>query len=131
MKTTMMKVALVVALIATGGALTLATGGSTTTNSDGFTTTDGSLNNGGHESESILNWIKNFIHCPDFIGQQKQQVQLWLQVDADGNLKVLNIKSEDEKLTEYVLQQLNGKTLDLPINEVNRSYHFVLRFQTI
>ena len=121
-RTAIIKMVLVVALISTGGAISLAAGGLSTTP----VAEKREENNSGFYYK-----VRKALHCPDFIGDKQEKAEIWLHVNEDGSLVVKHIKTDNSRLAHYIMKGLNGISFELPIDEVNKDYHFALRFQLI
>jgi hypothetical protein len=121
-RTAIIKMVLVVALISTGGAISLAAGGLSTTPKEEHKE---EINSG------FYNKVRKALHCPEFIGDKQEKAEIWLHVNEDGSLVVKHIKTDNSRLAHYIMKGLNGISFELPIDEVNKDYHFALRFQLI
>ena len=123
-RTAAIKVMLVVAMIATGGAIALA--------ADGFSSKKPVVAEKVKEPSRVLyNKVRRVLHCPDFIGDQIEKAEIWLHVNEDGSLVVKHIRTTNSQLAHYIMKGLDGKSFVLPIDEVNKDYHFALSFQII
>lgn len=123
-RTTAIKLMLVVALVSTGGAISLA--------ADGLSDPDSTEKTAAAQpATEFYTTIRKALHCPDFIGEKMEKAEIWLHVNEDGSIVVKHIRTENSRLAHYIMKGLNGKSFNLPINEVDKDYHFALRFQLI
>ncbi len=129
MKTTMIKTAFILAMLASGGAITLAAGnGSSFGNSDNyFNKADDAESK---KPQTIYSWIQRNMPCPEFVeSDEENRVELWLNITDDQKIVVLKTKSDTQRLSDFVKAKLNGRIC--PNAEAGGQYHFAINFKRI
>ncbi len=127
MKTTMIKSAFILSMMASGGAIALASGkGETSQFSSQFLTEVSDAK----KPQTFYGWIQNTLSCPDFVdAHTEHRVELWLDVDANNKLVVLNAKSNSKRLSDFVIKELNGRLC--PTANESGMRHFAINFKRI
>lgn len=132
MKTIWIKSALLMALLASSGAITLASGDH---NCQSAFSREPEMIIEKMESDRIhdfYRWISNKLVTPSFIsGYDDNRVELVVRIDGEGKTKVDSIKGASAELISYVKSSI--EKLTYPDGEPNLTYHFAIRFhqQTI
>jgi hypothetical protein len=132
MKITIMKAAFVMALLASGGAISLASESAHRPDQYGdFTTADTLHSTPETQQQQFYKWIQHQITVPAFIqsDEASNRVILKLEVDTDGKVNVLESLSVDPRLAAYVQQELQGRMY----SSISQSgeYHFAIHFRRI
>ncbi|MBC7921501.1 MAG: hypothetical protein H7Z75_10500 [Ferruginibacter sp.] len=80
---------------------------------------------------TVAEQVNRYLSYPVFSSKQNPEgvVRLSYQVDERNRLWVLEIRSSDPRLEEYVLTQLNGKTVADPGNDHARVKYLKLAFK--
>jgi hypothetical protein len=132
MKTTWIKTALLVALMATGGAIEQAAHSSAPFNEPvtKIETSDVPVDADQQEKE-FYKWIRKNIGLPDFIQDQNDhhRLELAISVDENGKILVKELEGQNRELIDYVDSKL--KSLHCPIQFAGSSFHFAMRFYRI
>ena len=129
MKTTWIKTALLVALMATGGAIEQAAHSSAPFNEPKtmLETTD---EIGGDEARvnEFYKWIRKNIGMPDFIQDQNDhhRLELAISIDEQGKILINELEGQNHDLVSYVDSKL--RSLHCPSQFAGTSYHFAMRF---
>ncbi len=131
MKTTAIKTAFVIAMLATGSAIALTAGNLNPDMRNNIDPIETLHKNAEDEKpQTIRTWVKNHLKCPEFVqSNENNRVELWLKCDSDGNVEIIQAKSESERLIEFVNDELNGKIC--PVEESEGIYHFAIQFKRI
>ncbi len=129
MKTTMIKTAFILAMLASGGAITRAAG-----NGSSFGNYANYFNNvddaDSKKPQTIYSWIQRQMPCPEFIDSDfSNRVELWLRITEDQKIIVLHAKAETQRLSDFVIAKLDGQMC--PNAEAGGQYHFAINFKRI
>jgi len=124
----MIKAAFILALLASGGALTLAAG-----NEHHVITLNPSQPDAeeGKKPETVYNWIEHVLDCPEFLNADdaNNRVELWIHINEDGSVAIKNLLGVNPKLVSYVKKNLEGKMYKS--SESGKDFHFAIRFRRI
>jgi hypothetical protein len=130
MKTRMIKVAFVLALIGSGSALSLASG---IENKANELRNEIVVESTQPKITTIEDLIKQKLSYMDS-GQlrvDRNLVGIWLSTDEIGTVKVLYIKNATSGLKQLINRQLDGIQVPLDESECNRQFHFVLHYNLV
>ncbi len=128
MKTRMIKVAFVLALIGSGGALSLASGIEHRSQA-----TDNEIVVESTKTATIVDMIKLKLSFKDSgqLATDQNLVGIWLSTDEFGTVKLLHVKNASKALTKLIYGQLDGAQMPLDQSECNRQFHYVLHYNLI
>lgn len=129
MKTTMIKAAFILSMLGSGGAIALASGKgeSTDFSPKTFLKNDETVD---EKPQTFFNWIQKEVRCPEFVNSDDDhRVELWLDIDANNNIVVLNAKSNSKRLSDFVIKELHGRPY--PTADVSGVRHFAINFKRL
>lgn len=127
-----MKTAFIIALLASGSAITLAAGGSPKSgNSETPLTHESAVKDEDKKPLPFYSWVQKTLPCPEFVqtDEATNRVELWIKVSQDGTVEVEDLFSYNTELSNYVKTQLDGKVY--PSTNGNNEYHFTIHFRRI
>jgi hypothetical protein len=129
MKTTWMKAALMMAIVASTGAITLAAGNKK--DDDMARLPDKGFEfvaDQEHEQSAFYQWVKKQLKIPDFIenGHEDNRVEIHLEIAKDGKPVIHHIRSNNDHLKQYVIRKF--QSLIYPDEFSDQSYQFTIRF---
>jgi hypothetical protein len=130
MKIRMIKVAFVLALIGSGGALSLASGIDYKSQVKPVEMVTDSSSTGMVRIEDMIIHKLSYRASGHF-DLNKNLPGIWLSTDAHGTVKVLYVKNASVELKQLIYQQLDGAQMPLCESECNKQFHFVLHYNLI
>jgi hypothetical protein len=127
MKTIWIKSALLLALVASSGAITLASGGQKRPNAFTSESEITSEKMASDHLNAFYRWIRKHLATPQFLqGNADNRVELVVRIDSEGRTLVDSISGANSELVNYVKTEI--EQLSYPAGEPNRTYHFAIRF---
>jgi hypothetical protein len=132
MKTQMIRAAFVLALLATGSAVTLAANGNHRRSEADDSKQEVAMTwRSAKPVDALHEWIRRNVKCPDFISTDgvNNRVELWLGIRPDGRITVKHAKSTNEKLVAYIHESLEGKFFSEAVAE--KEFHLAIVFKRV